>query len=123
MRKLPSLDHWYWMKARIRCALAADEPRLIRRFISESDAMVHCGLLDDWRAGEGAFRLFLDTATDTALPWHWRCLCLDHAYRPLDALQRLATDAGRRLRLSQLNRQLAMTVLVPSLIYSERNLS
>ncbi|WP_263142251.1 FagA protein [Pseudomonas sp. RIT-PI-AD] len=123
MRKLPSLDHWHWLKAKIRCALAADEPRLIRRFMVESEAMVHCGLLPSWRAGETTFRLLMDTANDRALPWHWRCLCLDHAYRPLNDLERIADAPERRMRLGLLSRQLAMTELAPSYTYLERNIS
>ncbi|WP_236614302.1 hypothetical protein [Stutzerimonas azotifigens] len=81
--------------------------------------MVRHGQLTPWRAAETTFRLLLDTAHDHALPWHWRCLCLDHAYRPLRELESLACSEAQQCRLSLLCRQLAVTELVPSFPYLE----
>lgn len=35
-----------------------------------------------WPLFEKAYNLLLDTGRDPILPWHWRSLCLDYAYRP-----------------------------------------
>ncbi|CAD5106778.1 FagA protein [Zestomonas carbonaria] len=118
-RQTVSLDNWHWLKTKIRCALAADDPQLIDQFMAETQVMVGLGRISPWRAAEAAFRLLLDTAHDYSLPWHWRCLCLDHAYRPLRDLERLARGEAQRYRLSLLGRQLALTELIPSLPYLE----
>ncbi|MCY1277204.1 hypothetical protein D9M68_154910 [compost metagenome] len=114
-----SLDRWHWLKTKIRCALDADDPQLIAQFMAEGQAMVRHGRLSAWRAAEATFRLLLDTANDYALPWHWRCLCLDYAYRPLRDLECLARGEAQQHRLSRLGRLLALTELLPSLPYLE----
>lgn len=115
-----SLDlDWRWQASRIRCALAPDDPWLIERFIAMAPRHFRAGAAPAWRAQEAIYRLLLDTAADTALPWHWRCLCLDHAYRPLWALRSLATDTSSRRRLQSLQRRLASLVLLPSLDFHE----
>ncbi|BAN46752.1 hypothetical protein [Metapseudomonas resinovorans] len=115
-----SLDNdWHWQANRIRCALAPDDPWLLERFVSLSSQHFRHGRAPAWRAQEVVFRLLLDTAADQALPWHWRCLCLDHAYRPLWALRSLATDTSSRKRLQGLQRRLSSLVLLPSLDFHE----
>lgn len=115
-----ALDNdWHWQASRIRCALAPDDPWLIERFIAMTPQQFKAGLVPAWRAQEAIFRLLLDTAADPALPWHWRCLCLDHAYRPLWALRCLATDTSSRRRLQGLHKRLSDLVLQPSLNFHE----
>lgn len=70
---------WRWLGQRIRCALAPDDPRLLTRFLNDGHELVVHHDLPAWRIFEGSFQLLLDSATDRALPWHWRCLW--HAIR------------------------------------------
>ncbi|WP_236207779.1 FagA protein [Pseudomonas tohonis] len=110
---------WRWLGQHIRCALTPDEPRLLTRFLDDGHELVVHHDLPAWRIFEGSFQLLLDSATDRALPWHWRCLCLDHAYLPLQSLRPLARDPLRRRRLLGLQRRLATLRLAPSLSYIE----
>ncbi len=122
-RQPPSLDYWYWLKTKIRCGLATNHPQLLKHLDAESQALTCYGYLCPWHAAESTFRLLLETALDRTLPWHWRNLCLDHAYRPLNQLERHAKHPAQRRRLCQLNRQLAVADLQPSLSYErEENL-
>jgi len=113
------LDRWHRLGTRIRCALEPDEPRLLELYLFETRYLVAWEPLPAWQLFEKSYQLLLDTAADVALPWHWRGLCLDHAYRPLCDLRRLAGDAERRQRLQQLSRRLATQPMAPSLTYHD----
>ncbi|XXF11159.1 hypothetical protein J3Q00_19080 [Pseudomonas sp. D2-3] len=63
--------------------------------------------------------LLMDTACDRALPWYWRSLCLDHAYRSLYALQHLAVDCEQQGSLNRARNRLATLRMQPSLSMSE----
>lgn len=120
-RKKPSLDHWHWLRTRVRCALpfSHGEDLIFARLNVETEAMVHCGQLDAWFAHEANFRLLHETALDLALPFAWRQQCLSRACRPIDVLEQLARDAAHRQRVAALSRRLAMTQLEQSLpLYS-----
>lgn len=118
-RSVPCLDCWYWQGFRIRCALLPDEPRLLEQHEFHGTQLVIRGRLDAWTMWRTTLELLLDSAADHVLPWHWRTLCLDRAWRPLYALQQLADDRSRQLRLNQLRNRLATLSLSPSLTFHE----
>ncbi|VXD03103.1 conserved hypothetical protein [Pseudomonas sp. 8Z] len=115
----PCANCWRWQGFVLRCALRPDEPRLFDVHEWHGRQLVAHGLLDAWRVSRITFELLLDSASDPALPWHWRCLCLDRAYRPLLVLQRLATDLKRQHCLNRLRNRLATLRLEPSLSFNE----
>ncbi|TWI55025.1 hypothetical protein IQ22_01936 [Pseudomonas duriflava] len=103
----------------IRCALAPEQPHLVECFQSHGVSLVEHGQLSPWYMACTSLNLFLDTACDPALPWHWRCLCLDHAWRPLHVMQQLVkTHAQQRTFITVRNR-LATLQLQPSLSPAE----
>ena len=91
----PYLESWRWMSRQIRCGLAPDEPRLIEHYLAEGRYLAACTTTSPWQIAVTTFRLLLDTAGDTALPWHWRTVCLDNAWRPLRDLETQALCACR----------------------------
>lgn len=114
LRELPYLENWRWLSRRIRCALEPDEPRLIEHYLAEGRYLVCCTETSPWTVALTSFRLLLDTACDRMLPWHWRCLCLDQAWRPLLDLRNLDREAqNQRWQLYAL--QLANCRLLPSI--------
>ena len=113
------LDRWHRLGTRIRCALEPEEPRLLELYLFETRYLVAWEPLPAWQLFEKSYQLLLDTAADIALPWHWRNLCLDHAYRPLHELRRLASDAEHTRRLRQLAGRLAAQPMAPSLTYHD----
>ena len=90
-----ALDHWYWLGTQIRCALDPDEPRLLDQYLGEARYLAGWEGVAAWPLFEKAYNLLLDTGRDPILPWHWRSLCLDYAYRPLCELQRLTTNGSQ----------------------------
>ena len=64
-------------------------------------------------------RLLLDTASDIALPWHWRSMCLDQAWRPLRDLEKLSHCACRLKRWQSFAWRLATCELLPSISHSD----
>ena len=70
-------------------------------------------------AGLVYFHLLLDTASDIALPWHWRSLCLDQAWRPLRDLEKLSQCACRLKRWQSFAWRLATCELLPSISVSD----
>lgn len=118
-RNSPCLDCWSWQGFRIRCALLPDEPRLLELHWAQGRELVEHGQIGPWRMSLTTLNLLLDTACDPALPWHWRSLCLDHAYRSLYALQHLAESRRQQHSLNRLRNRLATLHLQPSLTSSE----
>ena len=115
----PCLDCWHWQGFRIRCALLPDEPRLLDQYEFHGCQLVASGRLDAWRMSVLVLELLLDTASDPALPWHWRSLCLDRAWRPLHSLEKLACNLERQRSLICLRNRLATLRLPPSLTFNE----
>ena len=116
LQERPYLDNWRWLSHRIRCAMSPDEPRLIDHYLAEGRYLVCCTDTSPWTVAMTAFRLLLDTASDRMLPWHWRCLCLDQAWRPLLELRTLDRREGND-RWQPLALQLANCVLMPSVFH------
>jgi hypothetical protein len=117
--ELPYLENWRSLALRIRCALEPDEPRLIQHYLAEGRYLARFTATPPVLIAETSFRLLLSTARDTALPWHWRCLCLDQAWRPLRDVRSLAVSLTRQQRWQACVRELATCVLQPSISFSE----
>ncbi len=115
----PCLDCWHWQGFRIRCALQPDEPRLLDQHEFHGIQLAQQGWIEPWRLTASTLELLLDTAADQALPWHWRSLCLDHAWRPLLGMQQLACDLAQQRTLNRLRNRLATLRLQPSLTFNE----
>lgn len=101
------------MSRQIRCAMDPDEPRLIEHYLAEGRYLSCCTATSPWTVAETSFRLLLDTAADIALPWHWRSLCLDQAWRPLREMERLSLCKCRLNRWQRYTWQLATCELQP----------
>ncbi|RMO89341.1 hypothetical protein ALQ32_03882 [Pseudomonas syringae pv. tagetis] len=119
LHELSYLENWRALSLRIRCALESDEPRLIEHYLAEGRYLARFTATPPLMLAETTFRLLMDTARDTALPWHWRCLCLDQVWRPLRDLQAIAVTPDRRQRWQACAQQLATCVLQPSIPLSE----
>ncbi|MNF76657.1 hypothetical protein D3C84_587760 [compost metagenome] len=118
LHELPYLENWRWLSRRIRCAMEPDEPRLIDHYLAEGRYLVCCTETSAWTVALTSFRLLLDTACDRMLPWHWRCLCLDQAWKPLLQLRKLGGgEHGQRWQPLAL--QLANCTLLPSISFAE----
>ena len=106
-----------YKRQQIRCALDPDEPRLLDQYLGEARYLAGWEGVAAWPLFEKAYNLLLDTGRDPILPWHWRSLCLDYAYRPLCELQRLTTNGSQRRRLRQLSVRMARQDLAPSMSF------
>lgn len=118
LHELPYLENWRWLSRRIRCALEPDEPRVIDHYLAEGRYLVCCTETSPWTVALTSFRLLLDTACDRMLPWHWRCICLDQAWRPLLQLRTLDRREHND-RWQPYAMQLATCVLLPSISSDE----
>ncbi|WP_296262248.1 MULTISPECIES: FagA protein [unclassified Pseudomonas] len=119
LHESPYLENWRALSLRIRCALDPDEPRVIEHYLAEGRYLARFTATPQVLIAESTFRLLIDTARDTALPWHWRCLCLDQTWRPLRDLQTLAQSPAQRQRWQAFSHQLATCVLQPSISLAE----
>ncbi|MCD5993287.1 FagA protein [Pseudomonas sp. CDFA 602] len=119
LQELPYLENWRGLGLRIRCALDPDEPRVIEHYLAEGRYLARFTATPQAMIAETSFRLLMDSARDTVLPWHWRCLCLDQAWRPLRDIEALASSPARRRRWEGCVHQLAFCILQPSISLSE----
>jgi len=109
------LENWHWLGLQIRCALAPDEPRLIEYYLAQGRYLARFTPTSSWSVAHGTFRLMLATALDQALPWHWRSLCLDQAWRPLRDLRNCAAQPAQVRQWQDCAHQLARCELLPSI--------
>jgi hypothetical protein len=119
LHESPYLENWRALSLQIRCALDPDEPRLIEHYLAEGRYLARFTATPKSLICESTFRLLIDTASDTALPWHWRCLCLDQAWRPLRDMQALAESAAQQQRVQAFAQRLASCVLLPSIVLTD----
>ncbi len=117
--EIPCIDCWHWQGMRIRCALSPDAAYLPLQHWHHGLALVQRGALEPWQLARNMLRLVLEVAADSALPWHWRMLCLDFAYIPLRALERMAGSRLRQRELMRWRNHLATLRMTPSLSPSE----
>ena len=102
------LRRWQRLEITVRCALQAENPARLGQFIGAAARLVADEVLPDWATHERCFLVLMNTAEDPALPWPWRCMCIDFACRPLARLTTLARgDRVRHRRLVELARRLA----------------
>ncbi len=113
------LENWRTLSFRIRCALTPDEPRLIDHYLAEGRYLARFTATPQRMIAETSFRLLMDTARDTMLPWHWRSLCVDQAWRPLRDLQALIQSPADQQRWQACTWQLSTCLLQPSISPSE----
>jgi len=106
------LRRWQRLEITVRCALEAGNPARLGQFIGAAARLVAEDALAEWATHERCFNVLMNTAEDAALPWHWRCMCIDFACRPLARLTTLARgDRARHRRMVELARRLAQADL------------
>ena len=113
------LENWRTLSLRIRCAFEPDEPRLIDHYLAEGRYLARFTATPQRLIVETSFRLLMDTARDTMLPWHWRSLCVDQTWRPLRDLQALIQSPADYERWQACTWQLATCLLQPSISLTE----
>lgn len=119
VQELPYLDNWRWLSRQIRCGLDPNEPRLIEHYLAEGRYLARCTGTSSWMVSMTSFRLMIDSASDQALPWHWRCLCLDQAWRPLRDLRNAAHTPSQLQLWQQCAGILARCELLPSIPFTD----
>ncbi len=109
------LDYWHWLRIRVRCGLAMQDPRIFRQLENEGQRLAYYGQLRSGQATEKIFQTLLDTLEDQALPWHWRNTCLEQAYQLLARLEQQVQQPVQWQRLKRLSQKLDRAELKPSI--------
>lgn len=96
------------LEAAVRYGEQPDNPPLLNGYLTMSERIA-----TDLLGSSGVrklhlrvARVLLDTLCDTCVPRHWRCLCLDHIYRPLAAAERFVQTEVDKRQLRQLRQEL-----------------
>ncbi|MEM6573445.1 MAG: hypothetical protein AAF736_04195 [Pseudomonadota bacterium] len=94
----------------IRYAQDPDNPTLLYTYLDDCDQRAAlASTIQAQRIYRHAFELLLDVISDDCVPRHWRALCLDHVYRTLVGLARLAESDRDLQGLLELESQLRVT--------------
>lgn len=99
----PAIDRLCY---KVRYGLEPDNPQLLALWFDMEQTQTIDNEDEQWLLHIAEFRLLLDTFADSIVPHHWRNLCLDHIYRPLSELGRLAKDAHQKSELNSLMHEL-----------------
>lgn len=83
-------ERWRFLAMRVRCALHPDRPEAIEQLFRMGGLLYEHGDIDAWQLAHQTATVLVDTAADSALPWHWRCQCLDHVARPLGVMRHIS---------------------------------
>lgn len=82
-------QHWDRLGLGIRCAYDPQQPALVWRYLALGTRLADSGSLPRQQVFQRMLRLLLQTASDDALPWYWRSVCLEHTTLPLARLVHL----------------------------------
>ena len=97
------------LRQKIRWGVEPDNPALIRRWLElENCEAGDTSLAWQRQCHEHQFALLLETVVDELVIAHWRCLCLDNIYRPLQALKKISDGVSSDMRIQHLVRELAI---------------
>ena len=117
----PAVAAWERAGVQVRLCVDPNEPLLIERYLDlervlqlhESRTVYDSRWDRRWDWSWRSACLLMETASDAALPMHWRWLCLDHVHRPLHTLSTLADSEIRQRLLAGLSWQLANLRIEP----------
>jgi hypothetical protein len=76
------LNLWDRLGLSVRCAYCPTNSNLIRCYVALGRQLVRRGVLTELVANQRMLKLLLRTAGDEALPWFWRCVCIEHTAMP-----------------------------------------
>lgn len=96
------------LRHKIRRAEEPDNPLLITYWLAYENQLVENSREALRQRYESQFTLLLETVVDELVPAHWRCLCLDHIYRPLQSLKQISDSARSDNQIQRLIHELAM---------------
>lgn len=100
------------LRDKIRWGKEPDNPSLISRWLAfenggrGNSAQSEARMLR--QQYESQFTLLLETVVDELVVAHWRCLCLDNIYRPLQSLKQISDNVRSDNQIQRLIRELAM---------------
>lgn len=83
------LRRWQRLHLQVRCALHTDRPSLVQQYLACGTLLTRRGPFDALATQRRMLQLLLQTANDSALPWFWRSVCLEHCTQPLARLSAL----------------------------------
>ncbi|MEM9623465.1 MAG: FagA protein [Pseudomonadota bacterium] len=101
----------------MRRAIYPDNPGILTAYLSAAeDAAADVSCSNACKIHARTFDLLLTTVCDPLLPTTWRWLCLDYMYKPLCALQALAShaEAAAALRTRTYHLQMLSEINHPS---------
>lgn len=93
----------------VRFGSSPDHPELVKAYLDSTDqAITGLNRHQQRQAHFICYSLLLESICDSCVPVHWRRLCMDHIYRPLLALGRLAKSQQERQQVRRCYRDLTV---------------
>ncbi len=96
------------IRHKIRWGEEPDNPLLIAHWLAEENQGLAPTSDEVRQHYESQFTLLLETCVDELVPAHWRCLCLDNIYRPLQSLKQISDNVQSDNQIQRLMRELAL---------------
>lgn len=96
------------IRHKIRWGEEPDNPLLIANWLAEENRGLEPTCDELRQHYESQFTLLLETFVDELVPAHWRCLCLDNIYRPLQSLKQISDSEQSNNQIQRLMRELAV---------------
>lgn len=103
------LDRWQRLELQVRCALAPEQPGIVRIFVHAGLHLVRHGLRPADEVYEHLLDTLLATARDEGLPWFWRSVCLEQVNLPLARLRSLKGMHGFDATVQDLRERMPVT--------------
>ncbi len=91
------------LEAAVRYGSQPDHPHLLYQYLDmgTQQAKEH-SKAGAWQLHLQLFNTLLDTICDTTVAQHWRCLCLDNIYHPLQVMEQLAQSSEQQAQVHHL---------------------
>ncbi len=107
----PNTAHITLLRRKIRWGEEPDNPSLIHQWLSQenNDEQHLASSRETLRQRyESQFNLLLEAVVDELVPSHWRCICLDNIYRPLQFLKQISDNKQSEIQIQHLTRELVV---------------
>lgn len=96
------------IRHKIRRGEEPDNPLLITHWLAEENRGLEPLRAELRQRYESQFTLLLETVVDELVPAHWRCLCLDNIYLPLQSLKQISDSVQSDNQIHRLLRELSL---------------
>ncbi|MFA5496148.1 MAG: hypothetical protein WC247_15395 [Porticoccaceae bacterium] len=107
---MPSTDAptFEYLEELVRYGLEPDDPGHLKAYIQLGAARAEGSAVEARaRVYKEMFAILVEAIYDDCVPFHWRCLCLDHCHQPLSLMRAVAVTERQKSAVLAIQQELS----------------